>query len=78
MPAGAGHVFDDARRIARQVAADIARDHAGVKIEGAAGRITDDDGERFVLVEILRLNGRRGQGRDQSSAISACRNNFLT
>jgi hypothetical protein len=59
-PAGARHVFDDAGRISRQVAADVARDHSGVKIEGAAGRITDDDGERFVLVEILRLRERLG------------------
>ena len=49
--AGARHVFDDARRIARQVAADITRDHARVEIEGTAGRITDDNVQRFIFVE---------------------------
>ena len=56
-PGGTGHVLDDARRISRQVAADVARQHARVKIERTAWRIADDDRQGLVFV-LLRLRIR--------------------
>ena len=53
-------------RISRQVAADVARQHARVKIERAARRVTDDDRQRFVLVELLRLRRACCEADDQN------------
>ncbi len=54
--AGTRHILDNPRRIAGQIPADVTTQYARVEVEGATGRIADDDGKRFVLVEILRLN----------------------
>ena len=58
--AGAGHVVDDDRRVARYVAAHVTGDDARVGIEAAAGGKANDDADGFAAIEILiRCGGVR-------------------
>ena len=64
--AGAGHVFDDPRRIAGDMLADMARDQPGVLIVGPARRITDDESQSLISQKILRP-GARGATQNKRS-----------
>ncbi len=51
--AGAGHIFDQQRRVAGNMLAHVARHDARVDIEAAAGAAADDDADSFASVEII-------------------------
>ena len=61
------HVLHDDGRIAGNVAADIARQHAGIIVVAAGGREADHDGEELALVEIVgaRLRHQRQHSHQQ-------------
>ena len=63
----ARHVLHDDVRLARDVAADVAREHARVVVVTAARRETDDDADRLAFVEIRDVlrgsrSGEQGKG----------------
>jgi len=60
--AGAGHVFNHGRRIARDMLGEMARDHPGIEIERTSGRIADNETNSLIFVEILRVQCRRAVG----------------
>ena len=61
---GARHVLHDDGRIAGNVIADIARQHARIIVVAAGRREADHDGEELALVEIVgaRLRHKRQHG----------------
>src|SRR5262249_19541064 len=61
--AGAGHVLRDDRRIARDVPAEVARDHASVGVVAAPGAIADNEGDVAAAVEIGERIGTRARER---------------
>ena len=61
----ARHIFDDKRRIARDMFAHVAGHQARVKIIAAAGSVAHHQTNRFALVKILRLRSRHGIKRRQ-------------
>ncbi len=76
--AGAFHVLRHQRRIAGDMRAHVAADHARIEVVGAAGRVADIEVDIAVLVEVLdalrehdrgRRNDRNQRGRDQREQI---------
>ena len=71
---GARHVLHDDVGIARDVAAEMPRQHARVVIVAAAGREADHDANGLALVEgcdVLRRGGCRVAARSKSQSTSA-------
>ncbi len=69
-PARAGHVLHDDVRIARDVPAKMARQHARIDVEAGRGFVADHDVDGLALVEIRNLVGRRrdnGAGHQQQA-----------
>ncbi len=52
--AGAGHVFDDDRRLARNMFAHMPGDGAGVCIKSSACGKPDNDSDGFAFVKVFR------------------------
>ena len=52
--AAAGHIFDDDRWVAGNMTRQMSHHQARDNVAAAAGRRSDDDAERFALVEGLR------------------------
>src|SRR5262249_27631410 len=74
--AGAGHVLRNDRRIARDVPAQMARDHARISIVAATGAIADDEGdvpaaEEFAERMALGARGRQEEGEERQSEAGA-------
>ena len=70
---GARHVLHHNTRIARQMFADMARHHAAVGIESAAGSGADEHDDGFSFEELL---GRGWNGSDQKQ--SRCDDDLCT
>ena len=61
--AGAGHVLRHDGRLAGNVRADEAAEHAGIEVVAAAGAVADDEGDALAAIEVGDVvgAGRRGE-----------------